>query len=384
MPETVAPSLIRTTPAEAQLLFCTARVRMTPEIADRIRTAIRGEVNWINVIRLAMQHETTALLYSNLVRVCGDGVPAGILEPLAERFQAQTKEAQHRAQELVRILDALEGRGILAVAYKGLVLSQRLYGDLSLREFSEGSDLDIMIYRRDLLKAQEVIRSQGYRLWFMHESKLRQYAWIYRELHFCREHGGERMLELHWRFVNRTARISGDPRRFLKRFEMVRLAGTSVRSLPLEVYFLVLSLHATKHKWRKLKLICDIAEILGSQEVDWKHVVREAEHLGLRRTLAVGVLLAEDPLEAVAPATLLRGLKIDGMARRLAAECREELLREPDENWRKEVEYKFLLETRERLRDRARMLFWNRLIPKVTPMVIRPALRMAWDKIAER
>jgi Uncharacterised nucleotidyltransferase len=366
---------------EADLLFSTARVRMTAEIADRIRAAVRQEVNWINLIQLAMQHETTALLYWNLSRICPDSVPAGILEPLAARYQAQAAEARHRAEELVRILRALEDQGIFALAYKGPILAQRLYGDLSLREFSEFSDLDIMIHERDLLKAQDVILGQGYR----------EYARLKREFMFCRD--GGRMLELHWHFMLQSARVQNDPERFLRRFEVVPLAGATLRSLPLEVYFLVLSLHGTKHKWRKLKLICDIAEIVGSPDVDWEYVTREAEDLGLRRMLAVGVLLAEDPLGVVSPTGLTRRLGISRVARSLAAECREELLNDADESWKKEAEFKYLFKMRERLHDKTSMIL-SRVAPtehdrrfvaipdslSALYYFVRP-VRVAWEKI---
>jgi hypothetical protein len=386
--------------AEADLLFATARIRMTAEIEDRIRAAVQQEVDWIYLIRLALQHETIALLYWNLQRICPQSVPAGILEALAARYKAQETETQNRTEELVRILGALKNQGILALAYKGPILAQRLYGNLSLREFSEFSDLDIMIRECDLLKARDVILSQGYRLSFLKPSEVSEYARTNRELHFCRERNGERMLELHWRFMVRSARVKGDPERFLERFETVSLAGTMVRSLPLEVYFLILSLHATKHKWRKVKLICDIAEILGSPDLDWEYVAREAEDLGLRRMLAVAVLLAEDPLQVVAPAALMRRLKVDRMAQVLAAECRQGLLQEPDENWRQEAEYNFLFQIRERLRDRASMFLCDRLLPKITPderdrrfatmpeclsalyYFVRP-VRMAWEKMTE-
>src|SRR5208283_2779368 len=143
--ETFVQPLAQKMTPEADLLFSTARVRMTAEIADRIRAVVRGEVNWIYLIQLALQHETTALLYWNLQRICPDSVPAGILEPLATRYKTQAAEVRHRAEELVRILGALQDQGIFALGYKGPILAQRLYGDLSLREFSKSSDLDIII-----------------------------------------------------------------------------------------------------------------------------------------------------------------------------------------------------------------------------------------------
>ncbi|MGA8305897.1 MAG: nucleotidyltransferase family protein [Candidatus Acidiferrales bacterium] len=390
MPKTFVQPLTPKMPPEADLLFSTARVRMTTEIADRIRAVVRGEVNWIHLVQLALQHETTALLYWNLQRICSDSVPAGILEPLAARYKVQVAEARHRAEELVRILGALEDQGIFALGYKGPILAQRLYGDLSLREFSKSSDLDIIIHECDLPKAQAVILDQGY------EKQARSE----RELIF-REHSGERFLELHWHFTTHLSRVPDDPKRFLQRFEMVPLAGATVRSLPLEEYFLVLSLHATKHKWRKLKLICDIAEILGSRDVDWEYVAREAEDLGLKRILALGVLLAEDPLRVVAPAELTRRLKIDRAARVLAAECRQELLKEPDDLWRFHADFRFMLKIRERPHDRISMFLWEWLWPKTMPdeddrrfaripqslwamyYFVRP-VRLAWREITER
>lgn len=342
---------------ELELLFCTARVRMSSEIAQRIRTALQDEVNWIRLIQLAIQHETTALLYWNLQRICPKSVPAGVLEPLAARYKTQAAEAKSRAEELVRIIGALEAQGISALPYKGPVLAQRLYGDLSLREFSEHSDLDIMVEECNLAKAEEVLRAQGYRHLARGEC----------ESIFRREEADARILDLHWRFLTDSLQVHGDPHRFLRRFEAVSLAGATLRSLPLEVYFLVLSLHATKHKWRKLKLICDIAEILESRNVDWEYVLREAQDLGLRRMLAVAVLLAEDPLEFAIPVDLARRLKTDRVAQIVAAECREELLKEADESWQQHADLRFLFRMRERLCDKTNLFLWSWLWPKEMP-----------------
>ena len=399
MPETIAHPRARMLQPEADLLFSTARVRMTDEHAGRIRAAVRKQVDWIGLIQLAIQHDTTALLYRNLRCVCPDSVPPGVLEPLAARFRMQTAEARYRAEKLLRVLSALEDHGIFAVAYKGPILSQRLFGDLSLREFS---DLDIVIRERDLRKARDVMLSHGYQLAFPRKemTKIGKYARTNRELLF-RQIDSPRLVELHWHFMIRSARVQQDPERFLRRMETIHFAGANVRSLPLETYFLVLSMHATKHKWRKLKLICDIAEILQSPDVDWNYVLREAEDLGLRRMLAIGVLLAEEPLGILAPARLASGLKIDRTTRDLAMECRKALLEEPDKYWRAEADYKFLLRTRERLQDRATIYLKDRLLARITPderdrqlvrmpdslsglyYFVRP-VRLVWEKITER
>jgi hypothetical protein len=323
-------------------------------------------------------------------------VPDNIFGPLGARYQEQAAEARCRAEELVRILPLFEEQGIPAVPYKGPTLAQRLYGDLSLREFG---DLDIMILERDVPRAQDLMRRHGYEFACLKDaSKLAEYVRTNRELQFCSSDG--KMLELHWRFEMRRACVKHDPERFLQRLELISLAGAQVPSLPLEVYLLILSLHATKHKWRQLKLICDIAEILGQPDLDWQYVLREAGDLGLKRMLAVGILLAEDPLGVVAPAALAQGLKIDRAARALAVQVRRNLLEEPDKNWHLQADYKFQFEIRERLRDRAKMFFQN-LLPRLTPderdrrflaipeslssmyYLVRP-FRWAWEKMNDR
>jgi hypothetical protein len=390
VPDTLLQRDLQTGSPEADLLFSTARVHISEDAAQRIRSLVREDLNWITLIQMAMQHGTTALLYFNLQRICPEVVPQGVLKPLAARYTSQVSEAQHRSEELVRILAALEGHGVFAVAYKGPILSQRLYGSVGLREFSKSSDLDILVHECDLPRAKAIIVDQGY-----DEDSRTEREWIFRH----RDRG--RFLELQWHFTTHLCRVSDDPGRFLQRFETVPFADAAVRSLPLEVYFLVLCLHATKHKWRTLKLICDIAEILASPAVDWEYVLREANALGIKRVLALGVLLSEDPIGVSAPPSLLGGLKIDRAARELAAQCREELLKEPDDNWRLHADIRFMLKVRERRYDEMKVFFGDWLWPETMPddddrrflsipgplsalyYVVRP-MRLVWKEISER
>ena len=355
MPEPRVPYNDARNQPEVELLLSCARTRITPEVSARIQETVAKDMNWMSLIRLAMRHDVMPLLYHNLQKECPDSVPQNILAPLRARYQAQAAQAASRVEELVRVLLLLEDQGIPAVPYKGPTLAQRLYGDVALREFG---DLDIMILERDVMRAQELIRCNGYKFAFLKNAdKLAAYIEHNRELQMCRYDGNA--LELHWRFAMRQACVKQDPERFLQRLETISLAGVEMPSLPLEVYLLILSMHATKHKWRQLKLICDFAEIIRQPGLDWQYVLREADDLGLKRMLAVGILLAEDPLEVAAPAELVQGLKKDRAALALVDQVRESLFEPPDENWYKEAEYQFQFEIRERLQDKARMFFWN-------------------------
>jgi len=387
---------------EAGLLLACARTQVTPEIADRIQAAVRKGIDWLALIRLAMRHDVMPLLYRNLQQVCPNSVPKNILEPLRARYEGQAVQARRHTEELVRVVSLMEADGIFVVPYKGPALAQRLYGDLALREFG---DLDIIIRGRDVQKAQNLILSSGYDFapLFGHLEHGDTLAVEVRKGHEVRYYHGSdhtRRIELHWRFAMPLACVKDDPERFFQRIERIGLAGKQVSSLSLEVYFLILCLHATKHKWRQLKLICDIAEILRRTDIDWNYVLREADDLGLKRMLAVGALLAEDLLDVVVPAPLAHGLQFDRMARALAAEVRLSFFEEPDKDWLDQAHFSFQVKIRERFRDRATMLCRN-LPAKLSPderdrdflpmpdsfssmyFLVRP-VRWAWEKMNAR
>jgi len=382
---------------EERLVLASSRTRLSGEFVGRVRAIVQGGIDWIQLIRLAMRHEVMPLLYRNLEQACPDLVPENILAALRTRCRVQAAQAHRRAEELLRILTVTGQHGITAVPYKGPVLAERLYGDLALREFG---DLDIMILEPDVPQVQALLRGLGYEFACLRdEGELARYIPANRELQFHLPSTGMR-LELHWRFAMRSACVQQDPERFLQRLEKVSFFGSQVLGLPLESYFLVLSLHATKHKWRQLKLLVDIAEILGRDDVDWGRVLREAKDLNIRRILAVGVLLAQDALGAPVPAELSRGLKIDGASGRLAAEVRDNLFKEPDQHWHEQADFPFQVRVRERFLDRLSMLY--RKLPSILtpdqrdkrflpmPQFLSPIyylvkpVRWTWQRISDR
>ncbi|MGC1416369.1 MAG: nucleotidyltransferase family protein [Candidatus Acidiferrum sp.] len=346
---------LRTAPARAEmeLLLCCARTRPNPEMSQRIRESARKEIDWVQFVRLALRHGTLSLTCRNLHKICPDIVPSGVLQPLQARHEADATESRLLAKELIEILAFLDAHRIPAVPFKGPALSVRLYGDLSLRGFG---DLDIMVCEQDVLRARRLLIDRGYAPEWVETGELSQFLREKHELLLYRVDGKVRV-DLHWRFTSRSACLAGDPDRFLQHLETISIEGEEVRSLPLETYLLLLSMHAAKHQWVQLKFICDTAEILAVPDLDWHYVLHEADELGLRRVLGTGLLLARGLLGAALPTKLARGLKIDRTAKALAARACTQLFEEPGERWGLQGGITCQLEIRERFRDRAKILF---------------------------
>src|SRR5215203_5935919 len=187
---------------EDDLHLCCARTSRTSEITTRVEALIRAGVDWKYLIRTSNAHGVAPLLYWHLSSVRKGDIPADVLDYLREHFFANSLHNLSLTGELLKLLDVFKAHGILAVPYRGPVLAASVYGNLALRRFL---DLDIMVRRRDAMKAQELLTSLGYRP--KHLLTRAQEAALLRsrfEYIFVRD-DGKVTVELHWEIVDHFA-----------------------------------------------------------------------------------------------------------------------------------------------------------------------------------
>ncbi len=377
-----APLSAQATRSEIKLLLCCARTRADRRVAQRIHGLAAGSLDWIYFLRMARSHKVLTLVHSTLKTVCCDAIPEAIGRQLERYASRQAQRSSHLTGELLRLLTLLDARAIPALPVKGPVLSASLYGDLALREFH---DLDILIHKRDALRAKDVLLSSGYALATALNSD--GFPSVYGKSEYCclRKRDGL-AVELCW---------SISPHYFLKRLDLetlgerrlpIRLMGATVDGLPAEELLLALCVHGSKHSWWLLRWICDVAELIGaSPAMNWRRVRSMARNLGCRRAVALGLLLAHDLLGAPLPDGVLHEIKRDAQLPRLAAWVCQRLFREvhvslTDDReqclfnlsleWEQRLYY---LKLTERLRDR----IWNILLLLSAPLslVLRPSPR---------
>lgn len=81
----------------------------------------------------------------------------------------------------------------------------------------------------------------------------------------------------------------------------VRLGETSLRTLAPELAIVYAAYHGTKHLWRRLFWLGDIAQAMGSPQLDWPAVFALARRIGVDRHLALALALAHDLLGSGIP-----------------------------------------------------------------------------------
>ncbi len=315
-------------PEDELLLYCARTYRGSEESARISALAWEG-VDWEYLIRIAHVHGMAPLLYWHLDSACPEAVPESTLDRLRSHFRTNSVRNLFLTGELLRILKAFGGHGIAAVPYKGPALAASVYGNLALRQFI---DLDIMVHRHDVPKAEELLASLGYRPRY-HLTRVQKAAFLRSQCeHLFTREDGKSVVELHWEITERHLSFPLDTERLWERLEQVPLGGEIVSTFSPEDTLLILCTHGSKHLWERLGWICDVAELIRARREDmgWERVMAQAGELGGERMLLLGLFLANDLLGAALPDGVLGRIHADPAVKALAGRITEQLFREED------------------------------------------------------
>jgi hypothetical protein len=316
---------------------------------------MQQSIDWGRVFHLADHHGTSSLLYRNLSGL-EDVVPAATLAALREKHERNVHRSLFLARELVRVLDCIEALGVEAIAYKGIVLSELYYGDMALRQ---AGDMDFFVRAADVGKIKSAMRDLGYtpRVVIPENAEADYLATGY-EATFDSA-AGKNLLELQWALQPRFCAVDYDMEGLFQRSVTAAVAGRGVKTPSPEDLLIVLAVHAAKHVWGRLIWLCDIAQILKRDGLDWNFIQSQAQALGITRILYITLLLTNRLLGSEIPAALENALRRDEAARALAEEIALSVAAGVSYEEEKLSYFRLMTRLRESRTDRWR--FWSRL-----------------------
>ena len=304
---------------ENEALCLLARTRLSERARDRVQAPLPGSMDWNEVIRGAADQRVLGMVYRSL-KACGwHGVPDGVLECLRESHLVGAARSLRLAALLKDLLRALGEKGIPAAPFKGPVLAQILYGDITMRRFM---DLDILVPASKARAAVEVLRAKGYAPEVSFQaSQFRAYALRNKSLSLI-DHVSGVPVDLHWDLSGDYTGTAMTYEVFEDRFQPVNLLGTACSTLGNEDLLLYLCLHGTMESWTRLDQVCSVAELIqqrpqGLDQGIWK----KAKRLRMRRVLLAGCALAEALVDCPVPEFLMDAIGEDRHVRRYTEAC---------------------------------------------------------------
>ncbi|MCP6759817.1 MAG: nucleotidyltransferase family protein [Fischerella sp. CENA71] len=349
---------------EMQLLLCCASTQIDVAKTEQIKSLIQqADLDWQKISSSAWKHGLMPLLYTNLNAIAPDTIPKDVLNQLRNLFYTNAQRSLMLTGELVQLLRLLQENGISAVPYKGPVLANLLYGNIGLRQFC---DLDILVQQQDVLKFKTLLMSRGYRpkvqlteaeeINYLKDKSKHTY-------NFINDSKGI-MVEIHWRITPRyTSAI--EVKYVWENLHSSSLGGMKIYTFSLEDWLLLLSNHASRHRWEKLSWLTDIAELLRQNpEIDWEKVMQKANDFDCRRMLFLGLFLTHQLIGINLPTEIINKITNDQKVAKLASEISLDILNQTNNNQKFMQNTRYHIQVRERWQNKILYLelFWRWLI----------------------
>jgi len=307
-----------------QLVLACARAQLNPASAAKIVTAAEQPVDWLKAIDLASGHRLSPVLISQVQHHAAAKVPETIRHCFNERFRAHTIRNFELTRELLEILSLLERSDVDALAFKGPVLSQQLYGDLSLREFL---DLDILVRPADAWTVIASLSAKGFEPQFI--LTRRQFARFQRIRFDMRlYHAVKRVpVEVHWALLTPGYSFSPAAQLSWESVETISIAGRSIKTFSDETQLLFSCLHQAKHNWLRLGRLMDLAALIRhSPAMDWQQIQNRAGSFGTARMIRVSLRLVQRLFQVTLPASIAEWVGDDVCSLKIAETILERLL----------------------------------------------------------
>jgi hypothetical protein len=294
-----------------------------------------SSADWDRILALASEHKVMPLLHHRLKALGADhGIPPHVVQRLREAYWDSAGTNIRLYHRLAKVLAALQGGGILVIALKGAHLAPIVYGNVALRPMT---DVDLLIGRRDLVRAGERLLEMGYAAsipsWREAADAASQHLPPFTK-------PGAPWIELHQTIVDPI----GPQRQVFAPFQEIDVDGLWERARPStmpdlqaltlspEDLLLHLCLHiAFQDRFRVgLKALYDIALTLQhyQTDMDWEQLKLRAQAWKADRCVYLTLRLARELLGAAVPGELLEAPAFDGFDPRFVTWAKEQVLGE--------------------------------------------------------
>lgn len=192
--------------------------------------------------------------------------------------------------ELIKVMKLLEENHINAIAFKGPVLSQMAYGDISLRQYV---DLDILIDEKDLGRIFSILNKNKYKTNQNVVKKVLENQSIFHDISFFKNNVS---LEFHWKFFSDEFKTSFDKFDIWSDLSSIQIQNHKFKYFKNEILILYLSIHGAKHNWERIEWLVDIAKYLTKVKIDWELLLEMSKSTKSQKILLSTIYLCQNIL----------------------------------------------------------------------------------------
>ena len=278
---------------EAEIILLCSRSVLDESQKARVRSRLLEPFDPDYFFELAFRHGVLPLVCNNLLLHFSFDLDEQTKLRAGEFCRQHALRNMSMTGILLEIVSALDAVGIPSVPFKGPTLAQRVYKSIALRQFL---DLDILVLPRHFERAVKVLLESGYEALPNSDLTTREILRINRRKDVSLVHPTSNVrIELHWKLSGSYFSMPLQLSHLWSRMDKTQLGGMPISTLPFDDLFVYLCVHAARHGFERLEWVCDLNELIQSEEgVDWSRVRHHARIHGCERALELSLFLVFD------------------------------------------------------------------------------------------
>ncbi len=224
-----------------------------------------------------------------------------VLNKFRPQYQSIARRNMLISSELLYVIKLLKRNGIEALPFKGPVLSQMAYGDITLRQYG---DLDILVRKKDIYKVDKLLKEQGYKR-LPELTSVQERTWIRfaHDLGFIHPVKGVH-LEMHWSFLDEDCPVQVDLKHFWIDTQRIVMNSHDIPTFSKENLLIYLSIHGSKHLWERIEWIVDLDRLIRNNQIDWKKVEQQTKNTAYKKMIYLGLFLCNSLFDTPLPKSL--------------------------------------------------------------------------------
>jgi len=282
---------------ELTFLITCCKVVLSEDDKNYIVTTIEDELlNKKSLIELSYRHAVLPLLYTTLKNILPKDKLVATLKPY---YTSIVQKNMSMSVALIEVLNLFKKFDIDALCFKGPVLAQLAYGDITLRQYG---DLDILIKKEDKQKMLDLMVRNNYVPEIVLKKQIKHtFLNAVNVLGFSTP-SSNTFVEVHWELLSKNYAIHWDESLLWDKTTSIQINHQSIQTLYFEQSLLYLCTHGSKHLFERLSWVCDIDRTIREEKhINWESLLNNAEKLGIRRILLISLSLAQKLLNLPLP-----------------------------------------------------------------------------------
>jgi hypothetical protein len=250
-------------PPEFELVLACLRWPQETVDGDRIRSLARQSIRWPYLLEIIHHHKVVPLFLRNFETFAPGYMPDEAATGLRAAGAANDETRLRRTSQLLLLNRLFREQEIDLRIFKGIPLAITAFQDPALRD---AGDIDLLVAERDIFRAGEILRAEGYvrldpqaRL-----TRRRLRSYVAHQKDFSYGHPlSDLIIDLHWRlfrnpFLPANAGLTDVGE------DWVDVGSERIATLPAARLLLYLCVHGALDGWLRLKWLTDIGALMNA------------------------------------------------------------------------------------------------------------------------